>query len=475
MHDLFHDLAQFVMGNECCVAEEGKLVKISKRVRHVSCFDSTLSEMLRDSLLEARMLRTFISYYGDGLHLRSDVGHFRFSRVLDLNTFTLHDVKQLLAPQDDLKHIRKIEEQILQGLQPHGNMEVLMLSNYGGIQFPSWMMDTTLAMLQKIKLVQCVGLKHLPPLGQLPSLKVLELIRLQNVEYIGDEIYGNVVSAEFPSLEELTIRGMGKLRIWSGRKSRRIFPRLVKLKIYDCPMLTKVVLFPYSEHLTIDSSLVSGAEPLCQGMLQNLTHLKIANCTQLEDVRVGLQNLTTLKSMSLRKCDLLSFPVEEMRGLIALQELTIDSGDRLISFSKELHHICLLKSLKMKGCYKSIAFPNEISFLTGLQVLKLLWCDLESLPERLGNLTSLHHLSIESCRKITSLPKELQRLTVLKSLCILRCCPVLARQCEINIGEDWHKIQHIPHICLSELSGVDRRWRQQVKLTERLVSLSIYF
>ncbi|XXG54640.1 hypothetical protein AAC387_Pa03g2464 [Persea americana] len=370
---------------------------------------------------------------------------------------------------------RKIEEQILQGLQPHGNMEVLMLSNYGGIQFPSWMMDTTLAMLQKIKLVQCVGLKHLPPLGQLPSLKVLELIRLQNVEYIGDEIYGNVVSAEFPSLEELTIRGMGKLRIWSGRKSRRIFPRLVKLKIYDCPMLTKVVLFPYSEHLTIDSSLVSGAEPLCQGMLQNLTHLKIANCTQLEDVRVGLQNLTTLKSMSLRKCDLLSFPVEEMRGLIALQELTIDSGDRLISFSKELHHICLLKSLKMKGCYKSIAFPNEISFLTGLQVLKLLWCDLESLPERLGNLTSLHHLSIESCRKITSLPKELQRLTVLKSLCILRCCPVLARQCEINIGEDWHKIQHIPHICLSELSGVDRRWRQQVKLTERLVSLSIYF
>ncbi|XXG54645.1 hypothetical protein AAC387_Pa03g2467 [Persea americana] len=373
-----------------------------------------------------------------------------------------------LSDSDNMRiNERKIEEQILQGLQPHGNLEVLMLSNYVGIQFPSWMMDTTLAMLQKIKLVQCVGLKHLPPLGQLPSLRVLELKRLQNVEYIGDEIYGNEVLAGFPSLEELTIEGMEKLRILSGWKNGQIFPRLVKLKIYDCPMLTEVILFPYSEHLTIDSSLVSGAEPLCQGMLQNLTHLKIANCTQLEDVRMGLQNLTTLKSMSLRKCDLLSFPVEEMRGLIALQELTIDSGDRLISFSKELHHICLLKSLKMKGCYKSIAFPNEISFLTGLQVLKLLWCDLESLPESLGNLTSLHLLSIESCHKITSLPKELQRLTALKALFILDC-PVLARRCEINIGEDWHKIQHIPHICILHAHAEQHYWRLRKKLAERL-------
>ncbi|RWR76747.1 putative disease resistance protein RGA3 [Cinnamomum micranthum f. kanehirae] len=615
MHDLFHDLAQSVMGNECCVAEEGKLVKISKRVRHVSCFDLTSSEMLRDSLIEAQMLRTFISYPGNGLQLRSHVRHFRFSRVLDLNAFTLNSVEQLLSPQDNLKHVRyldlsksdipllpesltslyylqililtmceglhelpiglryltnlrhldirgcpelshmpprmgqltclqeltrfivsteiecsgigelqslnlrgrliiehleniknpidveqanligkpnltslelnwshiglpdsenlsinegKTEEQILQGLQPHGNLEVLVLSNYWGIQFPSWMMDTTLATLQKIKLFQCGRLKHLPPLGQLPSLKVLEIISLQNVEYIGDEIYGNEVSAEFPSLEELSIEGMEKLRIWSGWKSGRIFPRLVKLKIYHCPRLTKVILFPSSEHLTIDSSLVSGAEPLCQGMLPNLTHLKIANCTLLEDVHMGLQNLTTLKSLCLKKCDLLSFPVKEMRGLISLQELTIDSGDRLISFSKELRHISPLKSLKIEGCFMWTTLPNEISFLTGLQVLKLIRCHyLESLPERLGNLTSLHHLSIESCNKITSLPKELQRLHALKALFILDC-PVLARRCVINIGEDWHKIQHIPHICISALSVTDRHRRQQVKFAERL-------
>ncbi|RWR76748.1 putative disease resistance protein RGA3 [Cinnamomum micranthum f. kanehirae] len=628
MHDLFHDLAQSVMGNECCVAKEGKLVKISKRVRHVSCFDLTSSEMLRDSLFEAQMLRTFINY-GDGLHLPSHaVGQFRYSRVLDLNTFMKpapavqpRILKGHLPPSlDNLKHIRyldlsrsticmlpisltclyylqtliltlceeleelpiglryltnlrhldirgcsmltrmpprmgqltclqelthfivskhiecsgigelqnldlrgrliienlakiknptdveqanligkpnltslelnwadsenkratherEIEVQILQGLQPHGNLEALMLSNYGGIQFPSWMMDTTLATLQKIKLFQCGRLNRLPPLGQLPSLKVLEIISLQNVEYIGDEIYGNELSAAFPSLEELTIRGMGKLRIWSGWKSGRIFPRLVKLKIYDCPMLTKVVLFPYSEHLTIDSSLVSGAEPLCQGMLQNLTRLKIANCTQLKDVLMRLQNLTTLKSMSLKECDLLSFPVEEMRGLISLQELTIDSGARLISFSKELHHISLLKSLKIKGCYMDTTIPNEISFLTGLQVLKLMWCGgLESLPESLGNLTSLHHLSIDGCYNITSLPEELRRLTALKALFILEC-PQLESRCEENIGEDWRKIQHIPHIFIRPLPATAGRWhrrqwrwhwRQKVNFAERL-------
>ncbi|XXG54637.1 hypothetical protein AAC387_Pa03g2462 [Persea americana] len=599
MHDLFHDLAQSVMGNECCVTEEGKLVKISKRIRHISCFDLTSSGMLRVSLFEARRLRTFINY-GDGRHSPTHMQKFRYSRALDLNHVRRLQL-QLPPPLDNLKHIRylnlsksginmlpasltslyylqtliltmceqlrelptglwyltnlrhldirgcrtlthmpprmgqltclqeltrfivskniefsgigelqslslrgrliiehleniknpidveqanligkpnltslelnwagislpdsgnmrtnegKTEEQILQGLQPHGNLEALMLSNYGGIQFPSWMMDKTLARVQKINLFQCGRLKHLPPLGQLPSLKVLEIIRLQNVEYIGDEIYGNEVSAKFPSLEELTIRDMGKLRRWSGWKSGRIFPRLVKLKIYDCPMLTTVILF------------LSGAEPLCQGMLQNLTHLKIANCTQLVDVHMGLQNLTTLKSMSLKKCDLLFFPVEEMRGLISLQELTTDSGDRLVSFSKQLHHISLLKSLKIKDC-KSTTLPNEISFLTGLRVLKLIWCDLESLPEWLGNLTSLHHLSIKSCYKITSLPKELQRLPALKALFMLDC-HVLARRCEKDIGEDWHKIQHVPHISISEHSVVDWHWRQLVKFAKKL-------
>ncbi|OMO69703.1 GIY-YIG nuclease superfamily [Corchorus capsularis] len=49
------------------------------------------------------------------------------------------------------------------------------------------------------------------------------------------------------------------------------------------------------------------------------------------------------------------------------------------------------------------------------------------------------------CENLVSLPESMQRLTNLQFL-LIRGCPYLEVSCKKDIGEDWHKIRHIPFI-----------------------------
>ena len=73
-------------------------------------------------------------------------------------------------------------------------------------------------------------------------------------------------------------------------------------------------------------------------------------------------------------------------------------------------------------CRSLIAIPEWICKLISLQSLHIWDCpNLESLPEGFGALTSLQTLEIEDC-------------------------PILLKRCKKQIGEDWHKISHIPNL-----------------------------
>eukprot|EP00268_Persea_americana_P013934 TRINITY_DN16171_c0_g1_i1.p1 TRINITY_DN16171_c0_g1~~TRINITY_DN16171_c0_g1_i1.p1 ORF type:complete len:249 (-),score=21.86 TRINITY_DN16171_c0_g1_i1:128-874(-) len=248
---------------------------------------------------------------------------------------------------------------------------------------------------------------------------------------------------------------MKKLKTWSGLrwKGERVFPSLVKLEIWSCPMLTTMEFFPYIKDLNAYSSLGLVAMPLYQGMMQSLRSLKslnISNCPELEFFHMGLCNLSSLESMHLRNCNLLSFANEDqIRSLSSLQELTINSCDKLISSCKGLHHLTSLRSLTIADNTEFACMAHELSLPTSLQHLCLDTCHgLKSLPEGMVNLTSLESLQISNCLEMASLPGELQCLSALEKLFIHRC-PTLEIRCEKNTGEDWHKIQHIPHISLS--------------------------
>ncbi|KAI5318402.1 hypothetical protein L3X38_038110 [Prunus dulcis] len=81
-----------------------------------------------------------------------------------------------------------------------------------------------------------------------------------------------------------------------------------------------------------------------------------------------------------------------------------------------------------------------------LQVLIIGSCEnLEALPNWLTSFTLLRKLILSSCPQLSSLPDGMLSLTSLRRLMIADC-PELERRCQRDIGEDWPKISHVPHV-----------------------------
>ncbi|GKG18253.1 disease resistance protein, partial [Tanacetum coccineum] len=83
-----------------------------------------------------------------------------------------------------------------------------------------------------------------------------------------------------------------------------------------------------------------------------------------------------------------------------------------------------------------ILFPN-------LQELYIRYCS--SLVCLLSSFPKLRSLEIGGCDKLRSLPDEIQSFKDLNQIEIWGC-EILRRRCEREIGEDWPKISHIPHL-----------------------------
>ena len=227
----------------------------------------------------------------------------------------------------------------------------------------------------------------------------------------------------FPCLRELKIRVCLKL------VEMPIFPSITSLSIRESnAMLIKSVM-----NLTSLSSLQIGgmheSTLLPDGLLQNLTAMKrfkLNYCTGLESLP-GLQYLHSLRELDIRSCtNILSFPINGLRGLSSLQTLSIQNCHKFCSLSEGIQYLTSLEGLYIGGC------P-----------------ELVSLPKQIGCLTSLSSLGIYDCNNLMSIPDELQNLTALKTLRIGRC-PHLQRRCKKDSGEDWHKIARIPNILIGK-------------------------
>ncbi|KAJ4848946.1 hypothetical protein Tsubulata_034182 [Turnera subulata] len=91
-----------------------------------------------------------------------------------------------------------MHELVLEKSQPHEDIESLTIKGYGGKNFPLWLTDSnSLSSIVSICLKQCTQCSSLPPFGQLPSLKHLEIEGLD----LGVEFYSK---DPFQTLETLT-------------------------------------------------------------------------------------------------------------------------------------------------------------------------------------------------------------------------------------------------------------------------------
>ncbi|XP_065622477.1 putative disease resistance protein RGA4 [Quercus suber] len=153
------------------------------------------------------------------------------------------------------------DDMSLEGLQPHPNLQRLGLSCYMGVRIPSWI--SSLTNLVHFDLFHNERLQHLPPLNQLPFLKLVSLWRMEALEYISDEdSVSNMLGASssssssktpfFPSLSSLLLLNCPKLKGWwrnsdDDNEPHHLLlpsfpPSLSTLKIWDCPNLTSMPL-----------------------------------------------------------------------------------------------------------------------------------------------------------------------------------------------------------------------------------------
>ena len=139
-----------------------------------------------------------------------------------------------------------------------------------------------------------------------------------------------------------------------------------------------------------------------------------------------------------------------MRYLTALQRLEVKYSE-VVDLSNdwdemEWQGLRTLLSLEFYQLPKLVSLPMGLQYVSSLQKLETSHCcNLIAILEWICKLISLQSHKFWDCPNLESLPEGLGALTSLQTLYI-RGCPILLKRCKKQIGEDWHKISHIPNL-----------------------------
>ncbi|RDX58082.1 Disease resistance protein RGA2, partial [Mucuna pruriens] len=364
-------------------------------------------------------------------------------------------------------------ERVLEALEPPSILNSFGMNRYEGIQLPNWMRNPlVLKDMVEVILFECVNCEELPPLGKLAHLKRLYVSGMKNVKYIDGESYNSVEEKAFPSLEKFTVKGLPNLERMLRDEGVEMLPHLSILIISDVSNL-KLPCLPSVEHL--EASNIEEGASFMEGVVGNMPCLKTLDIEFFKRLKVipdQLSSLGALQTLRICLCDELEYvPEHVLRGLTSLRTLEISYCKKLKSLSEGMGHLACLESFSIGNCPELVALPNNMNQLTSLkevyikdwsvlpeslqgipslQSLVIKRCLSTSLPDWLGDMTSLRELKILQCSELRSLPSSIQRLTNLGKLTIEKC-PELEKRCKRETGEDWQYIAHIPQLELISL------------------------
>ncbi|CAK9313842.1 unnamed protein product, partial [Citrullus colocynthis] len=259
---------------------------------------------------------------------------------------------------------------VLEGLQPQKNLKALKIKNFAGESLPTGIFVENLV---EILLYECIGCETLPMLGQLSKLELLHIRNLDSVKSIGDEFYGSNYDSErtslFPKLKTLHISQMKSLEHWNeiGSVSNGAsFPHLESLSITCCWKLVNIPNL-FQEGLAC---------------IRNLKRLKVHG---------ELQGLDWSPFMHLNS------------SLENLELVEMGVSSLLPQVPRQLEHLTALKSLQIVGSNGVESLPDWLGNLTSLETSNLYRCrNLKSLPskEAMSNLTRLNHLLVSGCSQL---------------------------------------------------------------------------
>ncbi|KAL5542048.1 hypothetical protein UlMin_009758 [Ulmus minor] len=389
----------------------------------------------------------------------------------------------------------RLEEKVLEALQPHASLKELIISEYGGSGFPHWIGDSLFSKIETVHLNYCKDSLFLPALGRLPSLKELTIRGFHRVETIDEGVYSNdspfrslkVLHFEdmpewscwsfieddkdsvFPCLEELKLRGCPKLvgglpncntitTLDIGECPKLEFLRnrrygsLKTLRIYNCDVVKSIPLdyFPKLYDFTMsycqnfESFRFAEEPPL---VLESLTKLDLRSLPKFVSFPEGGLHAPNLKSFYLIECEnLMSLP---LKMLLHLELLDITRCKKLTAqvmhWDLQTFTPCL-RRFDISGCGEELldSFPPELLVLP--TSLATLW--IEKFPHlKTLNIHAFQHLeelTVSNCDELQRLPEE--SLPNSLSLMQIGNCPLLERRYRKETGEGWHKISHIPQV-----------------------------
>ncbi|XP_020109056.1 putative disease resistance protein RGA3 isoform X1 [Ananas comosus] len=322
-------------------------------------------------------------------------------------------IKKLRLEWRYSEETRSKDDQILEGLQPHPNLEGLKIISCSGIRSPTWLETNWLSHLQSLTLSCCGSWISLPPLGRLQSLKFLEIRWMCAVKKISFEFYANGSLNGFPLLERLRFEGMPELVEWSRAKEYRAFPSLCGVQIEKCPKLT-------------DEAFSS-----CLQTLIRLSSLEISCCHRLISLPSAsvLRHLTTLKELYIKCCENLA-SLGGLHALTSLKELELTDCPKLLAsmiIGEDNYDRgflpASLASLRIVRCgLTDASLSNCLQNLTSLSTLKIECSQITTLPSKqvMRHLTALKQLRMQSCQALTSLG-GLSNLSSLKELAVAHC------------------------------------------------------
>ncbi|KAK3417205.1 hypothetical protein EUGRSUZ_H02942 [Eucalyptus grandis] len=398
MHDLMHDLALKVAGDECKMIDlnEGGIIR---GIRHAS-FASQLPSLQKvTSLLEATNLRTFLSlkerhiaepnYFSNEYH--EIISKFRHCRALRL-CYEDFGIPPSLGSQ--LKHLRFLDisrnpsiQNLPDSITDLVNLQTLNLSDcYHLTTLPRDMKK--LVNLRHLLIGGCYSLSHMPcGLSHLSKLQTLQLFIIQKMDH---KVPGGGVG----SLDELG--GLNRLAGSIALENLQFLqPVLNEGHLREKQHLRCLELsWSMEQH---DGKSDSDELVLWEYLRPhpNLTRLRIDSCMNRS-------------------------PPSWLSSIMNLIELTLDSCREWKYLpSLELRHLRFINLPKL------VVLPEGIQHITTLESLDVTWCkNLTSLPEWIGNFSSLQNLDIAGCSRLMCLPNGISRLTSLKTLRFIEC-PVL--------------------------------------------------
>ncbi|KAL1174539.1 hypothetical protein V6Z11_A04G020300 [Gossypium hirsutum] len=209
-----------------------------------------------DQLTKLQILSNFVIGEGDGhlireLKILSNLrGNFCLSGLENVNGQDARETKlneklgidglelQWGVDLENSTRKKEVEERVMDFLRPQKKLEQLIIGNYGGVKFSSWIADSSFKNLSSLKLRNCKNCKSLPSVGRLPLLKDLSIIGFDQVQKIGVELFGENQLNPFASLEILSFESLPNWKEWhtcEGDEKVLKLPSLRELSIKTCP------------------------------------------------------------------------------------------------------------------------------------------------------------------------------------------------------------------------------------------------